>query len=306
MTDLAETLDAHALRVVKAIADEGSLTGAAASLGYSQPALSQLLKRLEARIGVPLTERVGRRMRLTEAGEVLARHAPAVTSALDAAAGELDELRGLRTGRVRLAAFPSASATLVPRLFAELARTHPGITLTYVEAEPPEAVDAVRAGRADIAVTFSYPGDRDDPHGESALGLAVREIGLDELRAVLPSGHPAASGPVDLAELADADWIAGCPRCRGHLLEACATAGFTPRIGFETDNFVAVQSLVAMGLGVALLPRLALESTPPREGIVAQPTRSGDARTVHLVTARGARDVPATAVVLRALERLAA
>jgi len=306
MTDLAAAFDAHALRVVKAVADHGSLTAAAASLGYSQPALSQLLKRLEARIGVPLVERVGRRMRLTEAGEVLARHAPAVTSALDAAAGELDELRGLRTGRVRLAAFPSASATLVPRLLAELARTHPGIALTYVEAEPPEAVDAVRAGRADVAVTFSYPGDRDDPHGESALGLAVREIGRDELRAVLPAGHPAAvSGSVDLAELADADWIAGCPRCRGHLLEACAAAGFTPRIGFETDNFVAVQNLVAMGLGVALLPRMALDSTPAREGIVARPTLSGDARTVHLVTARGARNVPATAVVLASLERLA-
>ena len=306
MTDISGALDAHALRVVKAIADQGSLTGAAASLGYSQPALSQLLKRLEGKIGVPLVERVGRRMRLTEAGEVLARHAPAVASALDAAAGELDELRGLRTGRVRLVAFPSASATLVPRLLAELARTHPGITLTYVEAEPPEAVDAVRTGRADIAVTFSYPGDRDDPHGESAVGLAVREIGRDELLAVLPTGHPAAGGEVDLAELADADWIAGCPRCRGHLLEACAGAGFTPRIGFETDNFVAVQSLVAMGLGVALQPRMALESTPAREGIVARPTRSGDARTVHVVTARGAHDVPATAVVLRALERLAA
>jgi DNA-binding transcriptional LysR family regulator len=126
MTDLAAAFDAHALRVVKAVADHGSLTAAAASLGYSQPALSQLLKRLEARIGVPLVERVGRRMRLTEAGEVLARHAPAVTSALDAAAGELDELRGLRTGRVRLAAFPSASATLVPRLLAELVRTPRG------------------------------------------------------------------------------------------------------------------------------------------------------------------------------------
>lgn len=305
MPEAAASLDAHALRVVQAIADEGSLTAAAAALGYSQPALSQQVQRLEARLGVALVERVGRRLRLTQAGEVLARHAPAVSSALQAAAGELDQLRGLTSARVRLAAFPSASATLVPRLLAELAAAHPGIMVTYVEAEPPEAVDAVRHGRVDAALTFSYPGDRDDPHGASAEGLAVRAIGRDELRAVLPAGHIAAGAPVDLAALADENWIAGCPRCRGHLLEVCATAGFAPRIAFETDNFVAVQSLVERGLGVALLPRLALESTPQRPGIVVQPTASGDTRTVHLVTARGARGVPATAVVLRALERLA-
>lgn len=118
--------DVHALRVVKAISDEGSLTAAAASLGYSQPALSQQMKRLERRLGVPVIERVGRRVRLTEAGRVLARHAPAVTTALDAAAGELAELRGLRAGRVRLVGFPSASSTVVPRLLTDLARHHPG------------------------------------------------------------------------------------------------------------------------------------------------------------------------------------
>ena len=186
--------DVQALRVIKAIADEGSITAAAASLGYSQPALSQQMKRLEQRLGVPVIERVGRSVRLTEAGRVLARHAPAVTTALDAAAGELAELRGLRAGRVRLVAFPSASPTVVPRLLTDLAEHHPGITITYVEAEPPEAVEAVREDRADIALTFSYPGDRDDPHGSSARGLAVRAVGTDDLLAVLPEGHPAGDG----------------------------------------------------------------------------------------------------------------
>ena len=117
--------DVQALRVIRAIADEGSITAAAASLGYSQPALSQQMKRLEQRLGVPVIERVGRSVRLTEAGRVLARHAPAVTTALDAAAGELAELRGLRAGRVRLIAFPSASPTVVPRLLSDLAEHHP-------------------------------------------------------------------------------------------------------------------------------------------------------------------------------------
>ena len=299
--------DVQTLRVIKAIADEGSITAAAASLGYSQPALSQQMKRLEQRLGVPVIERVGRSVRLTEAGRVLARHAPAVTTALDAAAGELAELRGLRAGRVRLIAFPSASPTVVPRLLADLAEHHPGLTITYVEAEPPEAVDAVREDRADIALTFSYPGDRDDPHGSSARGLAVRAVGSDDLLAVLPEGHPAAAGErVEVSDLADENWIAGCPRCRGHLLELCGRAGFEPRIGFETDNFVAVEGLVAQGIGVATLPRMAVESFPLIPGVITRPLPHAEARTLHVVTAHGAERVPAVRIALAALTRVLA
>ncbi len=297
--------DVQALRVIRAIADEGSITAAAASLGYSQPALSQQMKRLEQRLGVPVIERVGRSVRLTEAGRVLARHAPTVTTALDAAAGELAELRGLRAGRVRLIAFPSASPTVVPRLLSDLAEHHPGITITYVEAEPPEAVDAVREDRADIALTFSYPGDRDDPHGSSARGLAVRAVGSDDLLAVLPEGHPAAAGErIEISDLADENWIAGCPRCRGHLLELCGRAGFEPRIGFETDNFVAVEGLVAQGIGVATLPRMAVESFPLMPGVITRPLPHAEARTLHVVTAHGAERVPAVRIALAALTRM--
>ncbi|WP_169582284.1 LysR family transcriptional regulator [Microbacterium thalassium] len=298
-------IDAHALRVVKAIADEGSITGAAAALGYSQPAISQQLKRLEQRLDLPLVERVGRSVRLTDAGRVLARHAPAVTTALDAAAGELAELKGLRSGRVRLVGFPSASPTIVPRLLADLDARHSGVALTYIEAEPPEAVEAVRNDRADIALTFSYPGDRDDPHGQSAHGLSVRTIGTDDLLAVLPGGHPAAAGgTVDVTALADERWIAGCPRCRGHLLELCARAGFTPRIAFETDNVVAVEGLVAQGIGVATLPRMAVASFPLLPGVITVPLPASEARTIHVVTAHGADRVPAVGATLDAIAGL--
>lgn len=300
-------LDAQALRVVKAIADEGSITGAAALLGYSQPAVSQQLKRLEQRLGLPLVERVGRTVRLTDAGRILARHAPAVTTALDAAAGELSELRGLRTGRVRLVGFPSASPTIIPRLLADLDERHTGVTLTYLEAEPPEAVEAVREDRADIALTFSYPGDREDPHGLSARGLSVRVIGTDDLLAVLPEGHHAVvGGRVDLAALADERWIAGCPRCRGHLLELCARAGFAPRIAFETDNAVAVEGLVARGIGVATLPSLAVASFPRLPGVITLPLPATEARTIHVVTAHGGDRVPAVSATLQAIVRLVA
>lgn len=296
---------ARELRVVKAVADAGSITAAAAMLGFSQPAVSQQLKRLEQRLGVAIVERVGRSVRLTDAGRVLARHASAVTTALDAAAGELAELRGLRAARVRLTAFPSASPTIVPKLLADLAQRHPGIALTYVEAEPPEAVDAVRNDRTDIALTFSYPGDRDDPHGSSARGLSVRTVGTDDLLAVLPASHPAAvSGTLDIAALAQEYWIAGCPRCRGHLLELCGRAGFSPRIAFETDNVVAVQGFVAQGIGVATLPRMAVESFPQLPGVAIVPLPAGEQRTIHTVTARGADRVPAVRATLAALARL--
>lgn len=302
---LASTIDLQTVRIVRLVGEHGSLTAAAAALGYSQPAVSQQLRRFEERTGIALIERVGRGIRLTESGRVLARHANAVTTALEAAAGELAELRGLRAGRVRLVAFPSASATLVPRLIAALAAEHPGVTVTYVEAEPPEAVAAVRADQADVAITFSYPGDRDDPHRASARGLDVLPFCDEPMRLVLPERHPAAaSDVVDLAALADDPWIAGCPRCRGHLLELADAAGFRPRIAFETDNFVAVEGMVAQGLGVALLPALALDASQQHPGVVTRPTARADVRSLHLVTARGAERVPAVGATLALVRRL--
>ena len=191
---LAAALDLQTVRVVRQISEHGSLTAAAEALGYSQPAVSQQLRRFEERTGIALVERVGRGIRLTQSGRVLARHANAVATAIEAAAGELAEIRGLRAGRVRLVAFPSASATLVPRLIAALGAAHPGIAVTYVEAEPPEAVAAVRADRADLAITFSYPGDRDDPHRASARGLERGRHGVRVARE-----HPARLGEADAA-----------------------------------------------------------------------------------------------------------
>ena len=296
-------LDANALRVVRAVYETGSITAAAAALGFSQPAVSQQLKRLEQRLGLAVIERVGRGVRLTEAGLVLARHAVTVATALDAAAGEIAELQGLRSGLVRLVAFPSASATLVPGLLARMKQRHAQISITYLEAEPPEAVAAVRENRADLAITFSYPGDRVDPHRESAQGLRVATRRREEMMLVLPVGHPLAAGdaPIDLGDLADENWVAGCPRCRGHLLDLCGRRGFAPRISYETDNVAAVFGLVEAGIGVALLPALAIESVGRRPGVVVRATTGRDHRTLHAVTAAGAERVPALAASLRAL-----
>ncbi len=294
------SLDAGSLLVVGAIAATGSITAAAHQLGSSQPAVSQHLRRLEQRLGMPVVERVGRGVRLTDAGRILAEHAEAVDRALRAATEEVAALAGLRSGRVRLVAFPSASSMLVPRLLARVSDEVPGLGVSFVEAEPPEAVAAVRAGEADVAITFSYPGDPDDPHRASAAGLQVHRLGSDPMRLVLPIDHPrAADEQVDLAALAGERWIAGCPRCRGHLLGLCRSSGFEPDIAHETDNAIAVTALVAAGLGVALLPSLALSAARLPEGVVVRPTRNGDDRALHLVSAAHADRIPAVAALLR-------
>ncbi|MCU1534118.1 MAG: LysR family transcriptional regulator [Glaciihabitans sp.] len=298
-------LDLHSVRIVRAIAETGSITGAARVLGYSQPAISQHLQRTETRLGLSLVTRAGRGVRLTEAGQLLARHAVAISSALDAAAGELAELAGLRTGTARVAAFPTASSTIVPRLLSTMATRHPGIVVTYIEAEPPEAVAMLRDGAIDLAITFSYPGDRADPHRDLATGLSLTPLFGEEVVLALPSAHPLAlTDGVNVADLASERWIAGCPLCRGHLLTVCEAAGFPPVIDYETDNAVAVLHLVASGLGVALLPRLALATAALPAGATIRATSPGSTRSIQLVSQSGAERVPSLSATIATLREL--
>lgn len=298
-------LDLQSIRIVRAIAESGTITAAARALGYSQPAVSQHLQRAEARLGLPLVSRVGRSVRLTEAGQVLARHARTITSALDAASGDLADLAGLRAGTVRLAAFPTASSTIVPRLLGLLTAEHPGIQMNYVEAEPPEAVAMLREGAVDLAITFSYPGDRADPHRDSTAGLVADTLYTEDMVVVLPAAHPlAVESTVSVAGLDGERWIAGCPRCRGHLLAVCETAGFSPAIAFETDNASAVLKLVAGGIGVAMLPRLALSTATLPAGAVIRPHAPASRRSIHLLANIGAGRIPSLAATISLLHRL--
>jgi molybdate transport repressor ModE-like protein len=299
-------LDLHSVRIVRAIAETGTITGAARQLGFSQPAISQHLQRTETRLGVPLVIRAGRSIRLTEAGQLLARHAVAISSALDAAAGDLAELAGMRTGTARIAAFPTASSTIIPRLLSIMARKHPGIVVTYIEAEPPEALTMLREGSIDLAITFSYPGDRADPHRDIASGLALTPLFTEEVVLALPEKHPLSAGAaVDVRELASERWIAGCPLCRGHLLAVCEAAGFDPVINHETDNAVAVLHLVASYLGVALLPRLALATASVPAGAAVRATSPVSIRSIQLVRHADALRVPSLAATVTAVCALA-
>ncbi|MEU1198546.1 MULTISPECIES: LysR family transcriptional regulator [Streptomyces] len=295
-------IEARHLRVLRAVAATGSFSAAGRELGCTQPAVSQQMKALEASVGTPLLIRTGREMRLTEAGEALVKHAASILSGLTAAEEEVAAIAGLRAGRVRLVSFPSGSSTLVPTALAALRAAHPGTRVFLEEAEPPESVEKLRDGDCDIALAFRYEGTG----GEEWDDLVVRPLLTDRLVALVPERHRlAAAGSVAIGEFAGESWIAGCPRCRGQLVEVCRGAGFEPRIDFATDDYPAVVGLVGAGLGVAVLPELAIESVRPKRArtvTVEPPVR----REIVALTLPDLAQVPAVAATLDRLARAAA
>jgi molybdate transport repressor ModE-like protein len=294
-------LDVSALRVLQAIAEHGTLTAAAGALGTSQPAVSQHVRRMERRLGTALLDRSGRRVRLTEAGAVLARHGETVGAAVRAATAQVAALTGLQAGVVRVAAFPSSSATLLPMALAALRRDHPGLTVTFDEVEPPASLHLLRSGVCDLALAFDYPGTDLGRGADDLDGLVTRRLLEDPTFVVLPAGHPLADDPgLRLEDLVDQTWIAGCPRCRGHLLASCEADGFEPRIEYATDDYAAVLGLVAAGLGVALLPGLVRPFAQWHPGIRLRSVGTSP-RQVHAVTTPDLLRVPAVATVLAAL-----
>ncbi|GGW99338.1 LysR family transcriptional regulator [Streptomyces noursei] len=253
--------------MLRAVARTGSFSAAARELGCTQPAVSQQMKALEQSAGTPLLVRTGREMRLTQAGEALVRHAAGILAGLSAAEDEVAAIAGLRSGRVRLVSFPSGSSTLVPTALARMRAAHPGVRVSLDEAEPPRSIELLRNGECEIALAFRYP---EAPGADPSAGaewedLVVRPVLSDRLVGLVPDGHRLAkAGAACFADLAGEPWIAGCPRCRTHLVEVCERAGFTPRIDFATDDYPAVIGLVGAGLGVAALPELTLESVRPK------------------------------------------
>lgn len=294
--------DSRHIRTFHEVVATGSYSAAARVLGYTQPAITQQMKALERAVGTPLFTRVGRKMQLTEAGESLARHAESILGSLSAAEAQLKAYARLRTGRVRLCGFPSANVTLVPEALSALAKDHPGIQVELLEGEPPESLRRLERGECDITLAFTYPGLHEEIPDE------VTEVRLleDQLTVLLPTGHPLARRrAVHLADLAGERWIAGCPRCRANLLHECAELGFVPDIRFATDDNLVVQSLVAQGLGVAMMPALVLPSLSLTKvcGRALQPAAR---RHIAAYVYRDHLRIPATAVVLDALRRVAA
>ncbi|GLW28741.1 LysR family transcriptional regulator [Actinoplanes regularis] len=288
-------LDVTRLRVLVAVARHGSVTAAAQALHYAQPSVSHHLARLEAETGSRLVQRAGRGIRLTDAGRMLAERAEEILGRLDAAETELAAHTGLRSGRVRLAAFPSALGTFVPAAAAGFAAEHAGVDLRFTEAEPPEAVRLLRSGEVEVALLFAYPGE-DTPDLD---GLRAELLLEEPLHLVVPPGWPGDA----LTDHRERPWITGCERCRGELSRACAASGFTPDIRFTTDDYVAVQALVAAGLGVTVLPALALAAH--QNPGVRTVELADTCRKVYAAVYGDTPDPPGTSALLRQLRTVA-
>jgi DNA-binding transcriptional LysR family regulator len=264
--------DLRLLKVLREVALRGSFSAAADALSYSQPAVSQQIARLEAQVGVKLIERLPKGVRLTPAGEALVRHTERILAQLADAQAELTEIASSARGRLRLASFATAAGTIVPRAVSEFRHKRPGVEVDLQLMDPPEAVLALRRGDVDIAV-IEEGGFEADP---ALDGLGVERLMDDVLYAALPAEHPLATRrAVAIGDLEDEEWmIVGlrgtCPDTN-IILRACKQAGFEPRIAYTSDDYFAIQGLVASGMGVALVPGLALAST--RDDVAVRPLR---------------------------------
>ena len=275
-------LNVGRLRVLVEVARRGSFSAAAEALSYTQSAVSQQVASLEAEAGMTLLERHARGVRVTPAGHALVEHAEGILARLEAAEAELSAIAGLRAGRLRMASFPTAGATLMPLAIATFRAAHPEVELTLAEGEPEEIAPRLRAGEFDLALLFEF----EEP--EALEGLERVELLADPMYLALPGAHPLArKSGLRLADLRGEAWIQTSREssCARHVVRCCHGAGFEPNVSFESDDYQTVQGLVAAGVGVALIPELALSgvrediairelspSPPIRQVIAAAPT----------------------------------
>jgi DNA-binding transcriptional LysR family regulator len=290
------------LQVLCEVLTRGSFSAAAEALSYSQSAVSQSIARLEAETGTTLVVRDRRGVRPTAAGATLVSHAETIFAQVDAAEAEVAAVLGIRTGRLRVASFPSAGATLMPLAVARFRQAHPDVALTLAEGEPEEIGPRLRAGELDLALLFEFPGVRERP----AAGLRSVTLLEDPMHVALPADHPLASKPaLTLVDLSDQQWVqtAASSPCARHVVRSCLAAGFEPDVAFESDDYDTVQGLVAAGVGVALIPRLAL--THVHAGIVVRALAPrSPARKVTVATMSGAGVAPAARSMIAVLREV--
>jgi DNA-binding transcriptional LysR family regulator len=295
--------DVQRLRAFALVLDLGSISAAASVLGYTQSAVSQQLAALEREVGVPLVERSQRPLRSTRAGALLRPHVDRVLAALGGAEAAVEDLRG-GIPRLRLAAFPSALASLVPAAVRDLRRAHPELVVEVIQAEPHEAVERLRGGDADLAVIDQMPGVA----VPETAGLRRRRLLVDHLHVVLPEGHRLARRDgVGIADLDGEPLIlprrdTPSGRFRSLIEHLCAQAGFTPRVAYDLDDLPAVQAFVAAGIALAPVHGLILATLRP--GATARPLaeRPVGSRVVEALAPAAAR----TPVADELLDRLGA
>jgi DNA-binding transcriptional LysR family regulator len=289
------------IRVLCEVAERGSFSAAAQALGLTQSAVSQHVAALERHTGLALIQRGTRPAVLTEAGAALVRHGTAISARLDGAEQELAAIAGRRARRLRFGSFPTALATFLPAALARLRSQEPALTLTVVDDHMQGLLPRLNDGELDVAVIY------DHPVLPEVGGAALRRVPLfdDVFRAVLPRGHSLArsSTPLDLSALAEEPWVGGRPGSAWFRIvrQSCRTAGFDPHVALSSDDYRAVQAFTAAGLGVAVLPGLAVVRPVP--GVVVRQLRTGaPLRRICVVHPDDAFQPPAVRTMITILE----
>jgi DNA-binding transcriptional LysR family regulator len=294
-------IDVRKLRMLSALDRLGTISAVAEELHLTAPGISMQLNALERELGVALTERHGRRLALTPAGRVLADHGHEILDRLALAEMEVDAIRGGRVGRYRVAAFPSAARTLVSDAWETVRSEQAGLELVLTTPEPEQALALLVAGDTDLAVVHGYSNvPRGMPDGVSTESLAVEPIWL-----AIRSDDPLAGADVDLADLADHAWITPDRNltCFQMADRACGLAGFRPAIVAETMDFGVQLDLVRAGVGVALVPQLAVAAMPP--GVMLARPKQELERHIFATRRIAMQAEPGLGTLIRALRRAA-
>lgn len=292
-------LDVRRMRVLREVANRGSIAAAAQSLSFSPSAVSQQIATLEREAGVALVERGPRSVRLTEAGHALVAHTESVLAQLQTAEADIQAIAGVRRGKLRVSSFPTAYATLMPGAIREFRRRHPDVELSLTETDPMSGLSGLKAGELDIALVYEYD------FVPLAVDDAIELVHLldDPINALLPRSHPAAAkAAVRLTDLAKDAWVTSTPKsaCHSFVRRACKAAGFEPAVSMESDDHGVWLGLVAAGVGVALASELSI--TSPGARVAIRPVRPKTLRRGIFAAHRvGAARSPAIAAMLSIL-----
>jgi DNA-binding transcriptional LysR family regulator len=303
LVKLSCMIEVRRLRVLRELADHGTVAAAAQALHLTPSAVSQQLAALGRETGVALVEQNGRRLKLTDAAHVLLEHAHLVFAELEQAEADLAAYVGGRLSTLRIGAFGSGLAGLVAPVARTLRAASPSVAVHAVEAEERACFTALAAGELDIAISVEFPG-APQPGGPR---FHRRSLLTDVLDVALPPDHPLAGRTsIELERLAGAEWALGNPgtSCYEVVVAACATVGFTPRAAHHSTDWHAIGALVAAGGVVALVPRLARERMPASVRLLPV-TGTTPARYVFAATRRGAEKSPTVADALGLLEERA-
>ncbi|OKI97267.1 LysR family transcriptional regulator [Kitasatospora sp. CB01950] len=293
-------MDLGRLRALHAVAVHGSVGGAAAALGFTPSAISQQIAKLERETRTVLLERQGRGVQLTDAARGLADTAQQVLALVEQAEVTLEEQRGRATGRLLVAAFATASRGLLPAVLADLRVGHPELDVRLLESDPYPAAELVARGEVDLAVVQDW----------ASVPLPVQEgldrldLGTDPVDLLMPANHPlAALDSVPMAELRGQRWTSVPPGniCHDWLLHTMRELGEEPDVRYQVGEFESQIALIAAGLGLGLVPRLARGPLPPQ--VAARPVTPQPVRRVHALWRTRTSRRPAVTVTLDALRR---